>query len=231
MTTLALIPARGGSKGVPRKNLRVVGCMSLLERAIRSAQGVSRVEHILVSTDDEEIAAEARRCGVDVPFLRPPELASDHAAVIPAILHALDSYERFSGTEIETLVLLEPTSPFRTALHVAAALELYAKGGCATVISVCPLERKPENIFLKSNGVLDRYIRDPLPDFTRRQDMSALCRLNSAIYVTSTKRCRDEGRLLAEPVGYVEMSSRDSVNIDEEVDLMLAEAIASRYGI
>src|SRR5262245_57148833 len=120
MATLALIPARGGSKGVPRKNLRRVGGRSLLERAIASGRAPG-VDHLLVSTDDEEIAAESRRLGAEVPFLRPKALADDAAAIGPAVAHALDAYESHAGIAIDVLVLLEPTSPFRTAKHVGEA--------------------------------------------------------------------------------------------------------------
>ena len=155
MTTLALIPARGGSKGVTRKNLRLVGGRSLLARAIDAARDSGIVDRIVVSTDDEEIAAAARHCGAEVPFLRPAELANDQSAIEPAIEHAIDNFERFTGLVVQTLVLVEPTSPFRSAEHVRAALEQFSTGSCRSVITVCPLERKPENIFAKSGGILN----------------------------------------------------------------------------
>jgi CMP-N-acetylneuraminic acid synthetase len=230
MATLALIPARGGSKGVPRKNLRSVGGRSLLQRAIDSALRVDGIDHVLVSTDDPEIADEARRWGAEAPFLRPPELASDTAGILPAIEHALNAFEQHVGSDIGTLVLLEPTSPFRTADHVSAAMRMFDRGVHASVVSVCPLERKPENIFRKTADSLERYIKDPQPGFVRRQDMQSLCRLNSAIYVASAAAVLSRRSLLIEPVGFIEMTGIESVNIDEETDLMLAEAVAARYG-
>lgn len=231
MVTLALIPARGGSKGVPRKNLRSVGDRTLLARAIDSARGAPSVDHILVSTDDEEIAAEARRCGAEVPFLRPARLAADEAAIGPAVVQALAAFEHWAGIGIDTLVLLEPTSPFRTAKHVEEALAKFRCGGFRSVVSVCPLERKPENIFRKGGDLLDRFIKEPRIDFTRRQAMSSLCRLNSAIYVTGKQDFVDSGSLLSEPMGFVEMTGVESINIDEELDLMVANAAASRFGL
>lgn len=230
MTTLAIIPARGGSKGVPGKNLRVVGGRSLLARAIDAARESRMVDGVVVSTDDEEIAAAARRCGVEVPSLRPTALANDHSAIEPAIAHAIENFERISGAAVQTLVLIEPTSPFRSAGHVRAALERFQAGGCRSVISVCPLERKPENIFAKSDGIVERYIRDAVP-FVRRQDMGHLCRLNSAVYVLGRDTFKETGRLIVEPVGFIEMTALESINIDEELDLVIAEVVAGRFGL
>ena len=230
MTTLAIIPARGGSKGVPRKNLRLVGGRSLLARAIDAARESGMIDRVVVSTDDEEIAAEARRCGAEVPFLRPAELASDQSAIEPAIAHAIDNFERTAGLAVQTLVLIEPTSPFRNAGHVRAALVRFQAGDCRSVISVCPLERKPENIFAKSDRILERYVRNATPH-VRRQDMGHLCRLNSAVYVIGRDTFKNAGRLVVEPVGFVEMTGMESINIDEELDLIVSEVVASRFGL
>ena len=230
MTTLALIPARGGSKGVPRKNLRLVGDRSLLSRAIDAARESGMVDYVTVSTDDHEIAAEAQRCGAEVPFLRPAALADDQSAIGPVIAHAIENFERVAGLAVAILVLIEPTSPFRNAGHVKAALERFHAGDCRSVISVCPLERKPENIFAKSNGFLQRYIRDAT-HYDRRQDMGHLCRLNSAIYVVGRDTFLDAEKLIVEPVGFVEMTAIESVNIDEEIDLIIAETVADRFGL
>lgn len=231
MATLAIIPARGGSKGVLRKNLRSVGGRSLVARAIAAARGVGEIEHILLSTDDEEIAMEGRRCGAEVPFLRPPALAGDKAAIGPAIMHALESFEHYANVVVDTLVLLEPTSPFRTAEHVHRAIERFRVGDCRSVISVCPLERKPENIFIRTDGLLERLVKEPQMVFMHRQEMMQLCRLNSAIYVVGRHDFVETRRLIIEPMGFVEMSGMESVNIDEELDLLLAEVVADHFGL
>lgn len=231
MSTLAIIPARGGSKGVVRKNLRSIGGRSLVARAIAAARDVGEIEHILLSTDDEEIATEGRRCGVEVPFLRPPALADDTAAIGPTIIHALESFEHYANVVVDTLVLLEPTSPFRTAKHIRSAIERFHVGDCRSVISVCPLERKPENIFIRTDGLLARLVTEPKMIFTRRQEMMQLCRLNSAIYIVGRHDFVETRQLIIEPVGFVEMSGMESINIDEEIDLLLAEVVADRFGL
>ncbi|MBE0533503.1 MAG: acylneuraminate cytidylyltransferase family protein [Rhodospirillales bacterium] len=232
MTVLALIPARGGSKGVPRKNLRLVGGRSLIERAVAAVRGSGVVDRVLVSTDDEEIAEAARQAGAEVPFLRPPELASDRAPMGPVIQHAITAFEAYADVTVKTLVFTEPTVPFRNAEHVAGAVTRYRQGDCRSVITVCPLERKPENIFAKGrDGHLARYIRDPRQTFANRQDMADLCCLSSGVYVIGRDTYMATGTLVVEPVGFVEMTVIESVNIDEEIDLMLAEIIAERYGL
>jgi len=232
VTVLALIPARGGSKGVPRKNLCAVGGRSLLERAVTAAHSSGVIDHVLVSTEDAEIAAEAKRAGAEVPFLRPRELAADETPALPVIEHAITAFEAERNIRVTTVVFTEPTVPFRTAAHVRAAVERFRRGDCRSVISVCPLERKPHNIFSKRpDGTLDRYIKEPRQTFARRQDMEQLCRLSSGVYVVGRDDFFTAKTLVVEPVGFTEMNLIESINIDSEVDLMLAEAVAGRYGL
>lgn len=232
MTVLALIPARGGSKGVPGKNLRKVGGRSLIERAASAVRDSGVVDQVLVSTDSEEIAEHARKAGAEVPFLRPAELASDAASMVPVIRHAITAFEGFAGVKVDTLVFTEPTVPFRTADHVEKAMERFRRSDCRSVITVCPLERKPENIFVKgADGHLARYIREPSEHFTNRQDMAVLCRLSSGVYVVGRDTFMDADSLVVDPVGFVETTALESINIDEEIDFLLAEVVAERFGL
>ena len=148
--TLGLIPARGGSKGVAAKNLRKFGGRSLVERAVAACLNSGVVDHVFVSTDNELIADEARHAGAEVPFLRPPELAADDTLIQPVIDHAIHSFGNFIGRAVTTIAFTEPTVPFRNAGHIASAIERFRGGDVGSVISVCPLERKPHNIFLKT---------------------------------------------------------------------------------
>lgn len=230
---LGVIPARGGSKGVPRKNLRCVGGVSLLRRAVRSAADSGAVDRVVVSTDDAEIRAEALAAGAEAPFLRPAALAADESPTVDVVAHAVDAWEAVSGERVDTIVLLEPTSPFRRATHVRDAVARFREGGCAAVVSVCPLERKPENIFVKAepSRSLARYIRDPDAGFTTRQAMRHLCRLNSAVYVVGRETFFRTRSVAPAPLGYVEMTGLESINVDEELDLKLAELVAAEYGL
>lgn len=232
MSVLAIIPARGGSKGVPRKNIKQVGGKSLLERAILAALDSGVVDHVLISTEDQEIANHARNAGAEVPFLRPVELATDETPTQPVIRHAVEAFESYSKTLVSVIVLTESTVPFRNAHHIKEAVQRYQRGDCKSVISVCPLERKPHNIFSKhENGLLERFIKDPEQKFTRRQDMAHLCRLSSGVYVVGRDDFLSTDQLVIDPIAFTEMSTMESLNIDEELDLLLAEMVATRYGL
>lgn len=229
MRIVAIIPARGGSKGVPRKNLRLVGGRSLIARAVAACTGAAGIDQTIVSTDDAEIAAAARAAGAEVPFMRPAELAGDAAPTVPALQHAVRSLEAI-GERIDAVALIEPTSPFRTAAHVEAAAMRFRVGDCRAVLSVMPLTRKPENIFVKERH-LRRFIEKPEIRFARRQDMAHLCRLNSAIYVVGRDDLLERGELMPEPIGWIEMTELESMNIDSITDLEIADFLAIRHGL
>lgn len=232
MTILALIPARGGSKGVPHKNIRKIGDISLIRRAVNSVKESGVADHILVSSDDELILKEAGDAGAEIPFVRPKELATDTAAMVPVIKHALFEYEKVLGKKIDTLLFLEATVPFRKSKTIIDAIERYNQGDCNSVITVCPLERKPQNIFKKKEKkFLERYIEAPKEKYTRRQDMNHLCRLSSVVYVVNRDKFFEKESLIVEPVGYVDSTDVESINIDEELDFLLAEIIAEKYKI
>lgn len=229
LPVLAVIPARGGSKGIARKNLREIGGISLLGRAVRAAVGSGAVDHVLVSTEDREVAAEARRHAAAVRD-RPLELAGDAAAVVDVVLDALEQVERAWGRAVRTVVLVEPTSPFRTSEHVRRAVRQHVEGRANSTVTVCDLERKPENIFRKGE-VLAPYVERPRERFARRQDMAHLCRINSALYVVDRDAFLARRSLLIDPIGYIEMTALESVNVDEVLDLEWAAFLAERHGL
>lgn len=229
MALIAIIPARGGSKGVPRKNLQEVGGRSLLVRAVEACLGAPAIARTIVSTEDAEIAEAARRAGAEVPFLRPAEFASDTAATIPVLQHAIAALEA-EGARISGIALVEPTSPFRNSAHVQAAARRFTEGDCRAVLSVMPLTRKPENIFIKDRH-LRRYIEKPDLRYARRQDMAHLCRLNSALYVVGRDDLIGHATLSPEPLGWIEMSELESFNIDSPIDLEMADFLARKHGL
>lgn len=231
MTVLALIAARGGSKGIPRKNLALVGGRSLIRRAVQSAKESGVCDRIVCSTDDQEIADEAIAAGAEVPFLRPAELAGDKVAVLPAIQHAIAQCEA-QGEPVRTLIFLQATVPFRSGKEIARALALFVEGRHRSVISVCPLERKPHNIFEKREGqTLTRLLKDSQYSFSNRQEMGDLCRLGNGVYVVSRDDVMEGGSLTPEPMGFVESDRIRSLDIDDELDLALARLIADERGL
>lgn len=231
MSCLAIIPARGGSKGVPGKNKLPIGGVPLIQRAIRACLDSGVVDHIFVSTDDLEIAELASDMGVKVRNLRLKELSDDHADIIPVIKHALAEAEQETGRDFERLLFTDPTTPFRTAETIRRAVHQFEAGNYGSVISVCPLERKPNNIFTKrKDGTLGRLLKGGEYEFVRRQDMQNLCRLANAVYVTSVENFLENLSLVSEPIGYVDVSNIEAITIDEELDYFLAEQVSLRYG-
>jgi len=217
--TLALIPARGGSKGIPRKNIRQIAGKPLIAWTIEAALAVPEIARVVVSTDDEEIAAVAREWGADVPFLRPAELASDEAPGIAPVMHAI---EQVPGHD--ALILLQPTSPLRSAGHIAALLAFARVGGATSVVSVCEVDDHPAWMFHReADGSLDRYAASA--DAARRQDLPELFTLNGAMYWIETARLRETGALVNDDtLGFV-MDAQSSVDIDTMLDWRLAEVL------
>lgn len=224
---LAIIPARGGSKGVPGKNLRLLCGSPLIEHTIKAALEAACRPRTVLSTDDSEIAEVALAAGADVPFLRPPELATDRAPSVAVMEHALGALSAFDGFNADIVLLLQPTSPLRTARQIDEAVALHQSGSGDSVASITRTDHPPEWLRrLDPRGIL-RPIKGLAAPGVRRQEFPPVYRLNGAIYVTSPGLIAD-GRILGdEALGYV-MPPEDSVDIDSELDLILAEILLER---
>lgn len=225
MKVLGLIPARGGSKGVPGKNLRRIGGMTLVEWTARSAL-TSSLDRLVISTDSHEIADEARRVGVDVPFIRPNELAQDSSLTIDVVQHALAELK----DDWDAVMILQPTSPFRTASDIDTCIEMLADSDADSVISVTPVgDHHPARMKFIENGFL---IDPPFSEDVEgrpRQSLQSLFLRNGAIYLTRTEVVNGGSIKGASSMAYV-MPEERSANIDTEFDLMVAEAISTSIG-
>lgn len=224
MKTVAIIPARGGSKGIPRKNLQLVGGQSLVSRAIKVALASNRVDRVILTTDDDEIANEGFATGAEI-IRRPPELASDEAPTIPVLQYVLNTLDS-AGWFADVVVLLEPTSPFRTPVIVDECVEKLDDPETSTALTVTQQERNPYNIFFVNGDNANRYIQAPTGEFLNRQQFRYLKRLNGCVYVARAGDVRD-GVLIGNKIRVVEMSAEASVNIDTPLDLAIARLIAS----
>ena len=142
-TVLAVIPARGGSKRLPRKNCLLLQGKPLIVYSIEAAKESVYIDEVVVSTDDEEIASLARQAGASVPFLRPAELSTDEASSVDVVAHALNYYQVNEKKLFDYVVLLQPTSPLRTAAHINQALELLKEKKADAIVSVCEAEHSP----------------------------------------------------------------------------------------
>ena len=222
MKPLIVIPARGGSKGVPRKNIKVLGDKPLIQYTIDAAKGVFDDEFICVSTDDFEIKSVVEQLGLKVPFLRPNELASDTAGTYEVLLHAISYYES-KGYFPDTLILLQPTSPFRTSAHIKEALKLYHES-IEMVVSVKETKANPYYILFEEdrNGYLKKTKE---ANFTRRQDCPKVWEYNGAIYIINVKALKEKTISQFTKVCKFEMDETSSHDIDTLLDWKIAEII------
>ena len=226
MKPLIVIPARGGSKGVPRKNIKVLGDKPLIQYTIDAAKGVFDDEFICVSTDDFEIKSVVEQLGLKVPFLRPNELASDTAGTYEVLLHAISYYES-KGYFPDTLILLQPTSPFRTSAHIKEALKFYHES-IDMVVSVKETKANPYYILFEEdrNGYLKKTKE---ANFTRRQDCPKVWEYNGAIYIINVKALKEKTISQFTKVCKFEMDETSSHDIDTLLDWKIAEIILQDF--
>lgn len=228
MKILGLIPARGGSKGIPRKNVVDLGGRPLIAWTIRAALQAQCVSRVLVSTDDEEIAATARDHGADVPFLRPAELANDVAPALPVIAHAL-AYADSQGWSVDAVAYLQPTSPFRTAADIDAAAALLAQGDTVVSVLTVPHNMLPSSLMRqRADGRLE-FAVPPEQVKLRRQDKEQLLYARNGPAILLVRRAVVEaGKLYGESIMPYVMPWRRSLDIDTPDDLDLVRDLLPR---
>ena len=234
LKVLAIIPARGGSKGVPRKNIRPVCGKPLIAYTIETALAARRLFYrLIVSTDDEEIAGIARRYGAEVPFMRPAELADDDVPMVPVLQHAVRFVERQDGVRLDWVCLLQPTDPFRTVGDIEEALRLAQAGGCDSVISVVQVF-SVHPILMKriENGRLLPYCIEEKEGTCRQDYQPPAYKRNGAIYLTRRHVLMERDSIWGEVIRPYIMPLERSQGVDSELDLRLVELLMaerSRY--
>lgn len=222
---LGLIPARGGSKGILRKNLRQLGGKPLLAWSIEAAQNSRYLDRVVLSSEDAEIIETARQFDCDVPFVRPDELASDNAPGIAPVLHAL---EMLQAENYDYLVLLQPTSPLRQARDIDAAIELCIENNAPACVSVTEETHNPWWMFTldAEKRLLPLLDKENMP--LRRQDAPQTYSLNGAVYVGRCDYLLEHKSFLGpETIAYA-MPPERAIDIDQELDLELAELLVSK---
>ena len=219
MKTFALIPARGGSKGVPRKNVKLIAGKPLIVWTIEAALRSSLLDAVVVSTDDPEIAEVARRSGAQVPFMRPTELAQDQTPGVEPVLHAIDQLPQY-----HSVLLLQPTSPLRTTEDIDACLRMAIKHHAPSVVSVSEPDTHPYWTYRLVDGrTLERLVA--ATPVTRRQDLPAVVAINGALYFADANWLRRNGSLIgAETLAYV-MARERSIDLDTPLDWKFAELL------
>ena len=222
MSVLGLILARGGSKGIARKNIKNLCGKPLIAWSIEIAQNADSVEKVVVSTDDEEIAEIAQKYGAEVPFLRPAELAQDDTPSMAPVLHALEQLPKF-----EMILLLQPTSPLRTTTDIDGIFKMCQERKAPAAVSICESSKHPNWMFSCGNdGTLSPFTDNPIA--MRRQDLDKIYTLNGSLYLAKTDWIQDNRSFLSpETVGYL-MPPERSLDIDTMFEWSLLEFLMSK---
>ncbi len=223
--TLAFVPARGGSKGIPRKNLASLCGKPLISHTLDICKKIEVLEATLVSTDDEEIAEYCNSQGFYTDYRRPPHLATDEASIIGAVLHAVDWYETKHSCVVDHILLLQPTSPLRRFNDVRNALKYYRDNKLDSLIGVTPMREHP----FECIDVLDdnswNYLKKPQESVVRRQDYRGKFGfIDGSIYIASVIFIKQNHNIIVEGKTFpFFIDQRYSIDIDESADLKAAE--------
>lgn len=225
---LGLIPARGASKGVPRKNIKLLCGKPLLEYTAESALACRFLSRVILSTDDEEVAEVGLRCGLEVPFLRPAELAADDTPMLPVVQHSVRWMEQL-GERFDAICLLQPTNPLRRAKDIDGCIELLMQSEADAVVTVLPVpaEYNPHWVYFEDNdGGLYLSTGDPSP-IARRQDLPPAFHREGSVYVTRRDVVMEGNSLYGERLIGYRLDSAASVNIDTTEDWQRAAVMLS----
>ncbi|RZK24589.1 MAG: acylneuraminate cytidylyltransferase family protein [Flavobacterium sp.] len=225
MKPLVVIPARGGSKGIPGKNIKLLNGIPLINYTVSAAMELFDNEVICVSTDEMSIKICVEEQGIDVPFLRPSVLGLDTTPTYDVLMHALKYYEA-KDYHPDVVILLQPTSPFRNSLHIREALQLY-NDSLDMVVSVKETRSNPYYVLFEEDA--DGYLKkSKQANFSRRQDCPKVWEYNGAIYIINTSSLKQKSVQEFEKVFKYEMSESASIDLDTPLDWDVAEMIVKK---
>jgi len=219
-TFLAIIPARGGSKRLPKKNVLDLAGQPLIAWSIEAGLKSKYIDRVIVTSDDNEILDISKKYGAEI-IKRPDELASDTATTFDAIKHAIDSV-----TKYDYVVLLQPTSPLRNDRHIDEAIELLESKNAHAIVSICEMDHSPLwSNTLPEDGNMSNFLRDEVIN-KRSQDLETYYRLNGAIYICKTNNLLEEKSFfIKNDIFAYKMDKKSSIDIDEEIDFKIAAII------
>jgi N-acylneuraminate cytidylyltransferase len=229
LRVLGLIPARAGSKGVPGKNTRPLGGKPLIGWTVDAARGARSLARVVVSTEDPGIAEVARLAGAEVPFTRPPELAADTTPMLPVVLHALETLEAGGDAAYDAVCLLQPTTPLRTSSDIDAAVDLLTRTGADSVLSFCQVD-DAHPARMRTVDEAGRVGPGPVAEGeegARRQDLPPYYLRAGSIYL-SRRAVLEGGSFAGEDCRALIVPRDRAVNIDGDLDWVLAEALVAR---
>jgi len=220
--TVAIIPARGGSKGIPRKNVKRLNGKPLIGYIIETVLKVDEIDRVIVSTEDPEIVAVAKEFGAEVPFVRPEELAGDEIGTLPVLQHAVNYLEKKENYKPEVIVLLYATSPMLSNSRIGEAIRLIKEKNFDSLLSVV---EDRGHYWIENNEKYERlYPNNP----TNRQFMKPLLKENGAIYITKRDFLMEKDEIVGGSIGFLVMEERETIDIDELLDFEIVEIIMSK---
>jgi len=228
MRVLGLIPARGGSKGIPRKNIRMLCGKPLLGYTADAVLASTRLSRVILSTDDREIASVGEQCGLEIQFIRPQELARDDTPTLPVVQHAL-RWMGARGESFDAVCLLQPTSPLRLPVDIDGCIELLENSGSDSVVTILPVpdEHNPHWVYFRDGeGRLNLSTGEAEP-IARRQSLPPAFHRDGSVYVTRTNVVMQQNSLYGASVSGFLVDPARSVNIDGLLDWERAEALIS----
>lgn len=222
---LGIIAARKGSKGIPDKNKTLLGGIPLVEWTLKAAHGSKSLDLILLTTDDEEIISLSKGYRIDAPFLRVPELSSDSASIYDVISHATNFLMSTQKAKIDNIVLLQPTTPFRTSEDIDSAISMFEQSHSDTLVSVCLPSQHPEDFIILNKLDGNRRIKLSAQTPVGRQQYEKVYFINGGIYISSFENFIKNTSFLNTDTILFEMPKSHSLDIDEPFDLQMAEGI------
>lgn len=225
---IAVIPARGGSKRLPRKNILELSGKPLIAWAIEAAFKSKYIDEVMVSTDDIEIADIARKYKAVVPFLRPEEISNDKATTFDAVKHVINFYKKELNNSFDFVLLLQPTSPLRSQIHIDEAIELLEKKNAETIISVCESEH-PLAWYnsLPHDNNMSSFVKNMMRK-EKNLDLKKSYRINGAIYISNIKKLlQKKSFFISDRIFAYIMEKEASVDIDDMFDFKFAQFILS----
>lgn len=228
---LGLIPARGGSKGIKKKNIRHLLGKPLISHTIERARACSFIDKVVVSTDDSEIAEISREWGAEVPFIRPPELAKDDTPMLSVMQHAIETIEAIHREKVNILILLDPTSPLRKVKDIEEALSLFQSDStCQAVVSGCKAHRSPYfNMVRLEDGFVQILIHTD-KDIGCRQDSPPVYDLDTTVWIYSREAIMDIRKRIPLRTRLYIVPQERSIHIDTELDFMIVEFLMKESG-
>lgn len=224
---LCVITARSGSKGLPGKNIKKLGGAPLICYSVKQASRSNLITHAIISTDDKKIAAVARKCGGNVPFLRPKKLAQDTTPHLPVIQHAIQEAEKLFEATFDYVVIFQPTSPFRTIDDIDGTLRKLVETNADSAVSICEVDTHPSKIKVFDGDFVSDFVPESKKG-ARRQDLKTYYRRSSAVYATKRDIIMKKDSLYGKKIaGHVVPKNR-SVDIDTIEDFERAELMLKR---